>query len=84
MPCSDADRSPVQSHKSWRPVTTLSFWINHYFAQLDPLPYHAVNIVVHGLNVLLVGLVAVQVFSLTPADAAGPVRWMVCPFRVFC
>jgi hypothetical protein len=38
------------SHKSFRPVTTLSFRLNYLFSQLDNTYwYHATNVVLHGI-----------------------------------
>ena len=37
-----------------RPISYLTFAINHYFSQLDPKPYHAVNIFLHCVNACLV------------------------------
>ena len=37
-----------------RPISYLTFAINHYFSQLDPKPYHAVNIFLHCANACLV------------------------------
>ncbi len=37
-----------------RPVSYLTFALNYYFSGLDPKPYHAVNLVIHWLNALLV------------------------------
>lgn len=39
--------SDPTSHKSYRPITTLSFRINYWLHELDPVGYHAVNILLH-------------------------------------
>ncbi|PAV87793.1 hypothetical protein WR25_26952 [Diploscapter pachys] len=38
------------SHKSYRPLVTLSFRINHYFHGLKPYWYHVTNIILHGIT----------------------------------
>ena len=38
----------------YRPVVTLSYSITYKFFNLDPLPYHAINIFLHGLISVLV------------------------------
>nr|XP_023654793.1 transmembrane and TPR repeat-containing protein 2-like isoform X1 [Paramormyrops kingsleyae] len=37
------------SHKSYRPLCTLSFRLNHVLGGLDPWGYHLVNVVLHSL-----------------------------------
>ena len=39
----------VDSHKSFRPVTVLSFRINYSLHGLEPYGYHAVNTIIYGL-----------------------------------
>lgn len=41
------------SHKSYRPLCTLTFKLNHYFHQFDASGYHLVNLVIHCLVCLL-------------------------------
>lgn len=36
------------SHKSYRPLCTLSFRINHAFGGMDPWGYHLVNVLLHA------------------------------------
>ncbi|TGZ71533.1 hypothetical protein CRM22_002581 [Opisthorchis felineus] len=37
-----------RSHKSYRPVTVLTFRFNYLLHQLDPVGYHAVNVALHS------------------------------------
>lgn len=37
------------SHKSYRPVCVLTFRLNYLIHDLDPLGYHAVNVILHSL-----------------------------------
>ncbi|MFN3531757.1 MAG: tetratricopeptide repeat protein [Candidatus Brocadia sp.] len=38
---------------SYRPIVTLSYFIDHAIWQLDPLGYHLTNIILHTINVFL-------------------------------
>lgn len=38
-----------QSHKSYRPLCVLTFRWNYYVHQLEPMGYHLVNMLLHGL-----------------------------------
>jgi protein O-mannosyl-transferase len=42
------------SHKSWRPLTILTFRWNYYFAELNAQYYHLTNLFLHIINTLLV------------------------------
>jgi protein O-mannosyl-transferase len=44
---------PPQISTSGRPLVNFSFAINHYFGGLNPIGYHAVNLVIHFLCSLL-------------------------------
>ena len=67
-----------QSHKSYRPLTVLTFRWNFAVGGLDPLGYHLVNVVLHGVVTgvyfdvcrmvasALVSLVASVLFALHP------------------
>ena len=43
------------SHKSYRPLTVLSFRANYALHGLEPLGYHAVNVALHALATGLLG-----------------------------
>uniref|UniRef100_A0A1X7VL19 dolichyl-phosphate-mannose--protein mannosyltransferase n=1 Tax=Amphimedon queenslandica TaxID=400682 RepID=A0A1X7VL19_AMPQE len=45
--------SDPTSHKSYRPLTTLSFRLNYWLHELDPVGYHAVNMLLHYLCTVL-------------------------------
>ncbi|KAK9498194.1 hypothetical protein O3M35_004065 [Rhynocoris fuscipes] len=38
-----------QSHKSYRPLCVLTFRLNYYLQQLEPVGYHAVNVILHTI-----------------------------------
>ncbi|XP_050529637.1 protein O-mannosyl-transferase Tmtc3 [Daktulosphaira vitifoliae] len=42
-----------QSHKSYRPLTVLTFRWNYMIHQLDPMGYHLVNILLHAITSVL-------------------------------
>ncbi len=42
-----------RSHKSYRPLTVLSFRFNFALGQLNPVGYHLVNILLHGVVTVL-------------------------------
>ena len=46
------------SHKSFRPVTVASFWLNRQWGGLDPYGFHATNIALHVANAFLVAVVS--------------------------
>src|SRR3990172_3843931 len=38
---------------SYRPIVTLSYFIDYFFLQLNPLGYHLTNLLLHSLNAVL-------------------------------
>ncbi|EFX73795.1 hypothetical protein DAPPUDRAFT_11594, partial [Daphnia pulex] len=42
-----------QSHKSYRPLTVLTFRLNYLLHQLEPWGYHATNVLLHAAVCLL-------------------------------
>lgn len=61
------------SHKSYRPITVLSFRVNYYLHQLQPMGYHLANIVLHAITSGLFTQFAGQVFhgQVRPTLTAG-------------
>ena len=51
-----------QSHKSFRPLTTLVFWCMHAAAGLNPFVFHIANVAVHTLGTLCFVATARMVF----------------------
>jgi hypothetical protein len=45
---------------SRRPLAMLSFGLNHYFSGLDPFAFKLTNVVLHGLNAVLVALLSIR------------------------
>ena len=52
----DPMRSAV-SHKSYRPLTVLTFRINYALHELQPWSYHGINVLLHGVATILFGTV---------------------------
>ncbi len=48
---------------NWLPLTWLSFAMDYLWGGLDPRAYHATNVVLHGLNTLLVFLVCRKILE---------------------
>ena len=49
------------SHKSYRPLTVLTFRLNYLLHGLEPWGYHAVNAALHGVVTLLFGFLCKHV-----------------------
>lgn len=47
--------SSVVSHKSYRPLTVITFRLNYLVHGLDPWGYHLLNLLLHCLTTLLFG-----------------------------
>lgn len=45
-----AEITHVMSHKSYRPLTTLTFRFNYFLHGFDVLGYHLVNVILHGIT----------------------------------
>ena len=53
-----------KSHKSYRPLTVLTFKLNYYLHELSPHGYHILNIIIHSVNSLLIFLISLSyIFS---------------------
>jgi len=46
-------RTVLFGHALTRPVTNLSYALDYARSQLDPVGYHTTNVLLHGLNVVL-------------------------------
>lgn len=38
-----------KSHKSYRPLCVLTFRLNYMFSELEPMSYHLINVILHGV-----------------------------------
>ena len=60
-----------QSHKSYRPITVLTFRLNYILHELQPLGYHLINILLHATVTLLYHHLCSKLLSSVPAVAAA-------------
>uniref|UniRef100_A0A2H8TL04 dolichyl-phosphate-mannose--protein mannosyltransferase n=1 Tax=Melanaphis sacchari TaxID=742174 RepID=A0A2H8TL04_9HEMI len=56
--------SDPNSHKSYRPLTTLTFRLNHYIFGLQPVWFHVVNVILHGICSVLFARLCISVAGL--------------------
>ncbi|HVM95380.1 MAG TPA: hypothetical protein VMT89_03275, partial [Candidatus Acidoferrales bacterium] len=75
----------LQAHNAW-PMTDTSFWIEWHIWHLNPAGYHATNLALHGVTILLLALVlrklaipgvflAVLLFAVHPVNVQS-VAWI--------
>ena len=67
-----------QSHKSYRPLTVLSFRLNYLLHELQPLGYHLVNLLLHAGVTLLYHSLCARLLS-RPAAALAALLFAVHP-----
>ncbi|MFH0983549.1 MAG: hypothetical protein V2A79_18700 [Planctomycetota bacterium] len=65
----------------YRPLTVLSFRLNHAIGGLEPFGYHLVNLALHALVAALVVVVAVRVSCSWAGGAAAGVLFAVMPIH---
>lgn len=73
--------SPEKS-REYRPATMASFALNHAVAGLKAAPYHAVNILLHGLACALLWLLIVRFFASPPLALAASLLFAIHPVHV--
>ena len=69
------------SHKSYRPLTVLSFKLNFIAGQLDPKSYHVTNVVLHGVASGLVFALAHSLFGSTSQSLLASLLFAVHPIH---
>lgn len=67
-----------QSHKSYRPITVLTFRLNYLVHELDPLGYHLVNILLHAAVTLMYHSLCSSLLS-RPGAAVAALLFAVHP-----
>jgi hypothetical protein len=61
--------SRPDSMKSYRPITVLSFRMNHNAHGLEPFGFHCVNVILHGLVSILLFFITIMLLGDTRGDA---------------
>ncbi|RHY42758.1 hypothetical protein DYB34_008032 [Aphanomyces astaci] len=61
--------SSASSHKSFRPITVLTFRLNYAVGGFDPWGYHLLNVVLHSITSALVVVVGRRVVSIAPSSS---------------
>ncbi|KAF6777148.1 hypothetical protein AHF37_03638 [Paragonimus kellicotti] len=56
-----------RSHKSYRPITVLTFRVNYLLHELNPVGYHAFNVILHALVAVLLFRLSKERLTLTGA-----------------
>jgi len=84
-------QSAFGSYARYRPLANLSFALNYYFHGLQPSGYHAVNMVIHMLNGILLYLLIFKTITLPSLDdqcrhpivvaALGSLLWSANPVQ---
>lgn len=64
---------------NYQPITYFTFAIDHYFAGLNPFPYHLTNLILHVVNVLLVFVLMGRLMSFVSGDNSSLTQTLV-PF----
>lgn len=62
------------------PLTLTTFWAQRQLWGLNPLPYHAVNVLLHGMNAILIYF-ALRRLQVRPAWVAAAI-WAIHPVNV--
>ena len=66
----------------WRPLTAVTYALNHAIGGLSPWSYHAANALLHGIASLLLVLVGVRLGLAAAAAGAGALLFAVHPIHV--
>ncbi|VDL43709.1 unnamed protein product [Hymenolepis diminuta] len=69
------------SHKSYRPLTVLTYRWNYILAELDPWGFHLVNVLLHTITVLLFHHLSTR-FIEPPGSLAASLLFAVHPIHV--
>ena len=67
--------SSPESHKSFRPLTVLTFRLNHALTGLDPAPFHVTNVLLHALSTCCFTAMLSSVLDVTARSDPGRSRW---------
>jgi len=71
----------IDSHKSYRPITTLTYRINWILHGENARGFHLVNLALHGLMCILVLLLARRIFGQEPAALVATLTFVFHPMH---
>src|SRR3989338_3014757 len=72
---------PSHGKYNYHPLTLLSYALEYHFFQLDPRIYHLNNLLLHGLNVVLVYILILLVFESTLCALLASFMFAVHPIN---
>ena len=73
------DYLPLSGELSYRPVVTLTYFIDYAVWRLNPLGYHLTNIILHAVNVFLFYLFTKSIFRTLTAAAFSTLVFLSHP-----
>lgn len=65
----------------WRPITGLSLWLELRLHGDAPVPFHAVNLLLHVLAAWLLGRLLYRLSSSRPTAIASSLCFVTCPYH---
>ena len=71
----------ILSFHEYRPIRTLTYAVNYWLGGEDPFGYHLFNVVLHGLNAVLVFLLLYKITSWPMLAGAGAVIFASHPVQ---
>src|SRR5262249_23453374 len=71
----------TSSAATYYPLVLTSFWVQHALWGLHPLPFHLVNILMHGLCAIIMRRVLMELGANGPAAWFGAALWAVHPVQ---
>lgn len=68
-----------------RPVAMLSFALNYYFAgTYEPVAFKLTNIIIHGINTVLLFILSLQILTLSPAFKGNKFLFAAAVSLIWC
>lgn len=69
------------SHKSYRPLTVLTYKLENFLFGLDPVWFHATNVVLHGVVCGLFTILLGRIFGTVPLALVGGLLFSAHPIH---
>lgn len=76
---SDGGRTVIGTGDLYRPIYYTVFWLEYQVFGTEPLPYYVFNATLHGLNAVLVFILAKRLTDSNLASLAGALIWAFHP-----